>query len=148
MTQQVSDVWTLETGDQDSASDDLNLIINEAMKFKGGWARAYLRKLWGGESWKSIKAKLQVEGSDWYVWYMDGVNAHLINLKKQQIDDETNEMIESAKQWNDLNINLRSAEVAIILHSLEQAEYKAYSVVLKTAIHDLISRIETAETET
>ena len=76
----MTDVWVLESQAQQEASDDLNIIIEEAMKFRGASARAYLRKLWDGESWRSIKEKLMVEGSAWYVWYMDGVNQHLINL--------------------------------------------------------------------
>lgn len=81
-----SDVLQLESGDENRAIDDLNVIIDSAMKREGGSARAYLRKLWDGESWKSIKEKLETEGSVWYVWWMDGVN--LANLKKQQIEDE------------------------------------------------------------
>ena len=79
----MDDVWTLESGDQEAASDDLSIIIDHAMQFGGVSERAYLRKLWDGESWQSIKEKLQVEGSAWYVWWMDGVNAHLRNLIKE-----------------------------------------------------------------
>ena len=75
-----SDVWKLETPIEEYASEDLSLIIDRAFKFRGTSERAYLRKLWDGESWKSIKAKLQTEGSAWYVWYIDGVRQHLANL--------------------------------------------------------------------
>jgi spore maturation protein CgeB len=145
MAQQMSDVWTLETGDEEWASEDLGLIIGEAMKFKGTSARAYLRKLWGNESWKSIKEKLHTEGSVWYVWYLDSVKNHLINRKRQQINYETNNLINDAKQLSNLNINLNSQEVAIILNSLALSEQMIHSGIVKTAIHDLISRIETAE---
>jgi len=50
------------------------------MKFRGASQRAYLRKLWDGESWQDIKRKLLTEGSVWYVWWMDGVRQHLSNL--------------------------------------------------------------------
>lgn len=80
--QELTDVWQLESTDQEVASEDLNIIIAKAMKFSGISERAYLRKLWDNERWQSIKKKLQVEGSVWYVWWMDGVNAHLNNLKK------------------------------------------------------------------
>ena len=73
-------IWKLETPDEDFASDDLNMIIDEAMRFRGVSERTYLRRLWDGESWKSIKAKLMTEGSAWYVWYMDGVRQHLYNI--------------------------------------------------------------------
>ena len=85
MGNEMSDVWTLETGDEEYASDSLNTIIDEARTFKGTGARNYLRKLWDGESWQSIKAKADTEGSCWYVWYMDGVRQHLMNLKKQGV---------------------------------------------------------------
>lgn len=77
----LTDVWTLETENEEFVSDDLNRIIDRAMEFRGTSARAYLRKLWDGESWQSIKAKLMVEGSTWYVWYMDGVRRHMINIR-------------------------------------------------------------------
>lgn len=38
----------------------------------------HLRKLWDNESWQSIKAKLETEGSAWYVWYMDGIRQHML----------------------------------------------------------------------
>lgn len=80
MGNQLTDVWKLESADQDMASDDLNCIIDKALTFRGVSERAYLRKLWDGESWESIKRKALTEGSVWYVWYMDGVNTHLRNL--------------------------------------------------------------------
>ena len=79
MEQVMGDVWVLETPDEEVASIDLNQIVERAFKFSGVSERAYLRKLWDGESWKSIKAKLQAEGSTWYVWWMDGVRQHIIN---------------------------------------------------------------------
>tara|TARA_Y100000296_G_C5033448_1_gene186052 strand:+ start:113 stop:367 length:255 start_codon:yes stop_codon:yes gene_type:complete len=78
--EQLTDVWKLESEDQDWASEDLNHIIDKALKFEGVSERAYLRKLWDGESWQSIKERASTEGSVWYVWYMDGVNQHLRNL--------------------------------------------------------------------
>ena len=63
---------------EEDASLDLTLLAGRALKFEGVCERAYLKKLWG-EPWLSIKAKLQVEGSCWYVWWMDGVRQHLAN---------------------------------------------------------------------
>jgi len=80
MNNTLTDVWTLETPSEEYASGDLNIIIDKSFRFSGSSERAYLRKLWDGESWKSIKAKLMVEGSCWYVWYMDGVRQHLMNI--------------------------------------------------------------------
>jgi hypothetical protein len=94
MREPISDVWKLETNDEDWASDNLNCIIACALDEDGLQGKAftfgdrmnaikYLRKLWDGESWESIKAKLQTEGSVWYVWYMDGVRTHLRNLLRE-----------------------------------------------------------------
>lgn len=80
MEQVLTDVWKLETPDEELASEDLNIIIEQAFKFGGSSHRAYLRRLWDGEPWHSIKRKLITEGSTWYVWYMDGVRQHLYNL--------------------------------------------------------------------
>ena len=90
-------VWKFETGEQDYAAESLGLIANLALEGDIK-LRNYLRKLWDGESWNSIKRKLETEGrnstgnesvvafegSTWYVWWMDGVNAHLNNLRKEK----------------------------------------------------------------
>ena len=80
----MSDIWKLETPNEELASIDLNFIIEDAFKFEGVSERAYLRRLWDGESWKSIKEKLMTEGSAWYVWYMDGVRNHMIQLARSR----------------------------------------------------------------
>ena len=80
MEDAMSDVWCLEKQEQEDAIIDLTFIVEAAMKFRGVSERAYLRGLWDGERWKSIKDKLQTEGSAWYVWWMDGVNQHLRNV--------------------------------------------------------------------
>jgi hypothetical protein len=78
----MGDVWTLETPQEDIASIDLNIIADDA--FKGDReAQNYLRKLWDGKNWDSIKEKLEAEGSVWYVWYMDGVRQHLENISRE-----------------------------------------------------------------
>jgi hypothetical protein len=85
MGNEMGDVWTLESSEEEFASDDLNTVIDKAMKFEGVSERTYLRRLWDGESWGSIKKKLLTKGSVWYVWYMDGVRQHLMNFKKQGV---------------------------------------------------------------
>lgn len=71
----LTDVWKLETEEEDIASLELNLICEEAL---GGDRKAQncLKSLWE-ESWQSIKAKLLTEGSLWCVWWMDGVRKYL-----------------------------------------------------------------------
>jgi len=76
---EVGDVWTLETPDEELAAEDLNIVVAAALD-KDSRARNYLRKLWDGESWKSIKEKLLTEGSVWHVWWMDGVRQHAANM--------------------------------------------------------------------
>ena len=78
----MSNVWVLETSDEEIASESLNIIADAAIEGSKK-AQNYLRKLWNNESWNSIKQKLKTEGSIWYVWYMDGVRQHLINISKE-----------------------------------------------------------------
>jgi len=151
MTEQLSDVWKLETGDVEVASEDLNLIIDNAMgRIKNSFGNRmqlikYLRTLWDNESWESIKRKLNTKGSVWVVWYIDGVNQHIRNLMQQRMTDEDADIVAESKKWNELTIHLRGGEIAIILKALHEME--THGTVLKTATHDLISRIETAENE-
>jgi hypothetical protein len=79
MENTMTDVWTLESNDQESASDDLNIICSQAINGDIN-LRSYLRSLWDNQSWESIERKLNTEGSVWYVWWMDGVNQHLQNI--------------------------------------------------------------------
>ena len=79
----LTDVWKLETGDEEMASEDLNMVIDNAMKFTGTRERNYLKGLWPECSWKTIRERLDTEGSVWYVFYMDGVRQHLINLQNE-----------------------------------------------------------------
>lgn len=67
-----TDVWTLETPGEDEAANTMEPIIDSALSGNES-SQEYLRMLWDNESWASIKAKLETEGSTWYVWWMDGV---------------------------------------------------------------------------
>lgn len=82
--EQLTDVWTLETPSEEAAIDSLTFIVDRAIEGNRK-AQSYLRKLWDGESWASIKGKLLVEGSSWYVWWMDGVRRHLANITKTEM---------------------------------------------------------------
>ena len=79
----LTDVWKLETESQDIASESLSIICEEALNGSKP-AISYLIDIWDGEEWESIKSKLQTEGSDWYVWWMDGVNNHLANVESNE----------------------------------------------------------------
>lgn len=76
---QMSDVWKLESEDEDSASEMLSQIVNKAVEGDVS-QQQFLSDLWGGESWDSILKKVQTEGSVWYVWWMDGVRKLLSQL--------------------------------------------------------------------
>lgn len=66
------EVWELETPSEKVISDKLSYLCEKALKGDRKVIN-FLRKVWDGESWQSIKSKLLTEGSDWYVWWMDGV---------------------------------------------------------------------------
>ena len=85
----MDDVIILESSDEEFASEDLNILVDNIFDKRGSFGNRmliikYLRSLWDNESWQSIKKKLLTEGSIWYVWYMDGVRQHLINIRKQE----------------------------------------------------------------
>lgn len=69
----------LETPEEDWASDDLQVVVEDALKGEKN-CQYYLKQIWD-ESWSSIKKKLkdreEYGGSIWYVWWMDGVRGHL-----------------------------------------------------------------------
>ena len=80
MGEYLTDVWELEAGQEQLATEHLDVICGMALAGNIP-ARTFLRGIWDGEHWTSIKEKLQVEGSVWYVWYMDGVRVLLSRTK-------------------------------------------------------------------
>jgi len=75
----MNDVWKLETQEQDMASDYINSLFDSALHGKVS-ARNLLKRLYD-DDWNTIKERMTTEGSVWYVWYMDGVNTLLRNMK-------------------------------------------------------------------
>lgn len=75
-------ILCLETRQEEAASYFLSELISEAIETKDRNLIRRLRRLWqfnafgrgskNGERWASIKRKVAVEGSAWYVWWMDG----------------------------------------------------------------------------
>lgn len=65
----------LESAEQETASYLLSEDIRLAIETEDPELIEKLRKLWDGEPWDVIVERSQVEGSTWYVWWMDGVNA-------------------------------------------------------------------------
>ena len=76
--QSLTDVWHLESATQKWAGIELADIAEAAINGNRK-LQNYLKKLWPKCSWITIKERLQIEGSVWYVWWMDGVNQHLQN---------------------------------------------------------------------
>lgn len=65
-----------------SANEDLVAIAENALNGVDN-SIEYLVILWE-EPWEFIKDKLMNEGSQWYCWWMDGVNQHLVNTVKSE----------------------------------------------------------------
>lgn len=59
----------------DSLSDGLSMWIQDTIESQDQESIKQIRALWDNESWESIMKKVSVEGSVWYVWWMDGVCA-------------------------------------------------------------------------
>ncbi len=65
----------LENEKQDFYSYLLASMIEQAQETKDEDLINEIRSLWDGESFERIIEKSEAEGSIWYVWWMDGVNA-------------------------------------------------------------------------
>lgn len=65
----------LESEEIEAAAYLLGEDIRLAVETKDPGLIAEIRALWDGEEWDDIVAKAQVEGSTWYVWWMDGAKA-------------------------------------------------------------------------
>jgi hypothetical protein len=79
-----SNVWVLETDQEEAYSYILSERIYAAMGSHDPNERKSIRLLWGNEKWKSIIKKFQTEGSVWYVWWMDGVRAFIKQNNRKQ----------------------------------------------------------------
>ena len=69
----MNDVWKLETSEEEEACETINFLYQQATENRRVYARNILKRLYG-DSWKTIKKRMETEGSVWYVWYMDGVS--------------------------------------------------------------------------
>ena len=75
MPELMGDVWKLEDNAEQIANDELIFACQQA--YEGNRkARKYLVHIFD-ERWADIKEKLDVEGSAWYVWWMDGVHKYM-----------------------------------------------------------------------
>lgn len=78
----MEDIIKLETDEQEVACNIVNMIYEKAIKQGGTKQRNILKKCYG-DSWDTIKERMETEGSCWYVWYMDGVNNFIINYMRK-----------------------------------------------------------------
>lgn len=72
------DVICLESRMEQDYSYFLSEMIEDARVNGTEEEIALIRSFWGNEnSWEEIQERAAVEGSTWYVWWMDGVRAYL-----------------------------------------------------------------------
>jgi len=81
----LTDVWQLESKNEEAASQMLGSIVTQAISGDEA-SQDYLTALWDGESWESILKKASAEGSTWYVWWMDGVHALMRDQEKANLE--------------------------------------------------------------
>lgn len=67
----------MESCEVQDAAYILGEDIELAKKTGDPAAIAEIRALWDNELWEDIVEKAAVEGSTWYVWWMDGVRAYM-----------------------------------------------------------------------
>lgn len=79
----------LESIDAEYYSFSLSTWINATIESQDKVSMAAISQLWDGEKWESIAAKAQVEGSTWYVWWMDGVRKYM-QIDRDNPDTEFN----------------------------------------------------------
>lgn len=103
---EVGDIWSFESKEEEYAALELQQdFIDPALEGDTD-AQNYLSNLWDGESWEQIKKKLEIEGSTWYVWFMDGVRKYISERnedtaltgslkKKASMDEEESRRITS-----------------------------------------------------
>ena len=73
MSNIIDDVWKLETPSQELASEEINWLYQQATEHRSTSAWNILKSLYD-DNWKTIRERMEAEGSIWYVWYMDSVN--------------------------------------------------------------------------
>lgn len=79
-------VICLESAIEQDYSFFLSELIEDAKKNGTEEEIEFIRSLWGRQySWKDIQEMAAVDGSTWYVWWMDGVRAY---IRCEQAQDE------------------------------------------------------------
>lgn len=131
----MGDVWNLESPDQEIASQDLNSIVTQALDGDVS-LQEFLSNLWDGESWESIKEKLETEGSTWQVWWMDGVNKFMSSE------------VESSKSAKHVSIseNMPRASMSDTLAQSIQSEQQMHTAaqekIKNEAVNSLVSMLQ------
>jgi len=78
MKKEIGDVWKFETGIEEYAIDLMGNLYQQGLTRQGIKARSILKDCFE-DDWKTIKERLEIEGSCWYVWQMDGVRKFIEN---------------------------------------------------------------------
>lgn len=76
-------VITLEDVEVREAAYLLGEDIDLAKRTNDPALIAEIRVLWDNEPWEDILEKAAVEGSTWYVWWMDGARAYLRKAREE-----------------------------------------------------------------
>ena len=72
------DVWCFESAEEEDYSTFLGEYIQETEESKDPEAIYLICSFWNNENdWETIVERAAVEGSTWYVWWMDGVRAYM-----------------------------------------------------------------------
>lgn len=84
--EQMDDVIILENNDELIVCEWINLLVDKALEGEV-FAQVTLEDIYEMK-WEKIKERMLVEGSAWYVWYMDGVHKVMSQaLKEREKDD-------------------------------------------------------------
>lgn len=83
-TEELSDVWTLESEEETYASEDLSILCENASK---GEAEAIelLLEVFQPDSIETILERAFTEGSTWIVWWLDGVHTYMTMCEEIEI---------------------------------------------------------------
>ena len=72
----MDDVWCFETSTEEFAIYEIAELYARAQTRSGTAERNILKHCFE-DSWQTIKTRMEVEGSIWYVWWMDGVRKYI-----------------------------------------------------------------------
>jgi hypothetical protein len=78
----MGDVIQLESAEEEYYSFSLSTWISATIESQDEVSKQAICTLWEDEAWDEIVEKFGVEGSTWYVWWMDGVRTYMVIDKR------------------------------------------------------------------